>query len=51
MIATGTDVRPIEIVMFMRTVKSRVLYEQMKGRGTPGSEIRRAAIGDAGRPR
>jgi type I restriction enzyme, R subunit len=33
MIATGTDVRPIEIVMFMRTVKSRVLYEQMKGRG------------------
>lgn len=33
MIATGTDVRPIEIVMFMRPVKSRVLYEQMKGRG------------------
>jgi type I restriction enzyme R subunit len=33
MIATGTDVRPIEIVMFMRTIKSRVLYDQMKGRG------------------
>lgn len=33
MIATGTDVKPIEIVMFMRSVKSRVLYEQMKGRG------------------
>ncbi|MCB9638685.1 MAG: DEAD/DEAH box helicase family protein [Myxococcales bacterium] len=33
MIATGTDVKPIEIVMFMRTVKSRVLFEQMKGRG------------------
>ena len=33
MIATGTDIRPIEIVMFMRTVKSRVLFEQMKGRG------------------
>ncbi len=33
MIATGTDVRPIEIVMFMRAVKSRVLFEQMKGRG------------------
>jgi type I restriction enzyme R subunit len=33
MIATGTDVRPIEIVMFMRSVRSRVLYEQMKGRG------------------
>ena len=34
MIATGTDVKPIEIVMFMRAVKSRVLYEQMKGRGS-----------------
>ena len=33
MIATGTDVKPIEIVMFMRAVKSRVLFEQMKGRG------------------
>ena len=33
MIATGTDIKPIEIVMFMRTVRSRVLYEQMKGRG------------------
>ena len=33
MVATGTDIRPIEIVMFMRTVKSRVLFEQMKGRG------------------
>jgi type I restriction enzyme, R subunit len=33
MIATGTDVRPIEVVMFMRSVKSRVLFEQMKGRG------------------
>lgn len=33
MIATGTDIRPIEIVVFMRAVKSRVLFEQMKGRG------------------
>lgn len=33
MIATGTDVRPIEIVMFMRVVKSRGYFEQMKGRG------------------
>lgn len=33
MIATGTDIRPVEIVMFMRSVKSRVLFEQMKGRG------------------
>ena len=33
MIATGTDIRPVEIVMFMRAVQSRVLFEQMKGRG------------------
>jgi type I restriction enzyme R subunit len=33
MIATGTDIRPIEIVMFLRAVKSRVAFEQMKGRG------------------
>jgi type I restriction enzyme R subunit len=33
MIATGTDIRPVEIVMFMRSVHSRVLFEQMKGRG------------------
>ncbi len=33
MVATGTDIRPIEIVMFMRAVRSRVLFEQMKGRG------------------
>ena len=34
MIATGTDIRPLEIVMFMRDVKSPAYYEQMKGRGT-----------------
>jgi type I restriction enzyme R subunit len=33
LVATGTDIRPIEVVMFMRSVKSRVLFEQMKGRG------------------
>src|SRR5690606_22054082 len=33
MIATGTDIKPLEIVFFMRDVKSRVLFEQMKGRG------------------
>ena len=33
MVATGTDIKPIEIVLFMRAVKSRVLFEQMKGRG------------------
>jgi type I restriction enzyme R subunit len=33
LIATGTDIKPIEIVVFMRSVHSRVLFEQMKGRG------------------
>ncbi|HEX5749814.1 MAG TPA: type I restriction-modification enzyme R subunit C-terminal domain-containing protein [Archangium sp.] len=33
MVATGTDIKPLEIVMFMRTVKSRNFFEQMKGRG------------------
>ncbi len=33
MISTGADIKPIEIIMFMRVVKSRVLFEQMKGRG------------------
>jgi len=34
MIATGTDIKPLECLLFMRTVKSRVLFEQMLGRGT-----------------
>ena len=33
MIATGTDIKPVEIVLFMRSVKSRSFFEQMKGRG------------------
>lgn len=33
MIATGTDVKPIECVVFMRMVRSRSFFEQMKGRG------------------
>src|SRR5205823_3000493 len=33
MIATGTDVRPLECVFFMRAVRSRTYFEQMKGRG------------------
>lgn len=33
MIATGTDIKPLEIVFFMRQVRSRLLFEQMKGRG------------------
>jgi type I restriction enzyme R subunit len=33
MIATGTDIRPVECLIFMRDVKSEGYYEQMKGRG------------------
>ncbi|MCQ3936440.1 MAG: restriction endonuclease subunit R [Chloroflexi bacterium] len=34
MIATGTDIKPLEVLLFMRAVKSRLLFEQMLGRGT-----------------
>ncbi|MCQ1534506.1 DEAD/DEAH box helicase [Methanosarcina sp. KYL-1] len=34
MIATGTDVKPLECLLFMRDVKSLNYFEQMKGRGT-----------------
>lgn len=33
MIATGTDIKPVECIIFMRDVKSEGYYEQMKGRG------------------
>jgi type I restriction enzyme, R subunit len=33
MIATGTDVKPIEVLVFLRDVKSEIYFEQMKGRG------------------
>ena len=39
LVATGTDVKPLEVVMFMRDVESLPLYIQMKGRGV-------RAIGD-----
>jgi type I restriction enzyme R subunit len=42
MIATGTDVKPIEMVVFMRMVRSRGFFEQMKGRGVrtiPDSDL------------
>lgn len=54
MIATGTDVKPIECVVFMRNVKSAGFFEQMKGRGvrvvssdklravTPSARVNRA---------
>jgi type I restriction enzyme R subunit len=34
MIATGTDVKPLECLLFLRDVRSRNYFEQMKGRGT-----------------
>ena len=39
MIATGTDVKPLEILLFMRDVKSKNYFEQMKGRGTRTIEL------------
>jgi len=34
MISTGTDIKPLECLLFMRNVKSNIYFEQMKGRGT-----------------
>ncbi len=34
MIATGTDIKPLECLLFLRDVRSRIYFEQMKGRGT-----------------
>lgn len=34
MIATGVDVKPLECLIFMRDVRSKNYFEQMKGRGT-----------------
>ena len=49
MISTGTDIKPLEIVFFMRAVRSRTLFEQMKGRGsrTIKPDELRAVTGDA----
>lgn len=43
LVATGTDVKPLEVVLFMRDVASLPLYIQMKGRGvrTIGDEALR----------
>lgn len=34
MVATGTDIKPVEVLLFMRDIRSRIYFEQMKGRGT-----------------
>lgn len=39
MIATGTDIKPLEVLIFMRDVKSQMYYEQMKGRGVRSINI------------
>lgn len=46
MVATGTDIRPLEVLVFLRDVRSRQYFEQMRGRGartiTPG-DLRRVS--------
>src|SRR5215207_6898472 len=51
MISTGTDVKPLEALIFMRDVKSQNYYEQMVGRGTRtiSETDLRAVTGDATR--
>ena len=34
MVATGTDIKPLECIIFMRDVQSQLYFDQMKGRGT-----------------
>jgi type I restriction enzyme, R subunit len=50
MIATGTDIKPLEVLIFLRDVRSRVYFEQMKGRGTrvlSATELQSASGEDA----
>ncbi len=49
LIATGTDIKPLEILVFMRDVASESLYIQMKGRGvrTIGDELLRTVTPNA----
>ena len=49
LVATGTDIQPLEVVMFMRDVMSEQLYQQMRGRGcrTIGDEQLRAVTPNA----
>ena len=49
MIATGTDVKPLEVLIFLRDVKSALYFEQMKGRGARTITPTQAAPGDARR--
>jgi type I restriction enzyme R subunit len=38
MLSTGVDIPDLEYIVFLRTVKSRILFEQMLGRGTRKGE-------------
>ena len=38
MLTTGVDIPDLEFIIFLRTVKSRILFEQMMGRGTRKGE-------------
>ncbi|MDH2431837.1 type I restriction-modification enzyme R subunit C-terminal domain-containing protein [Pokkaliibacter sp. MBI-7] len=51
MIATGTDVKPLEVLLFMRDVRSKGYYEQMKGRGVrslDGDSLKRVSNSASG---
>lgn len=49
LVATGIDIKPLEVVMFMRYVQSALLYVQMKGRGvrTIGDDVLRSVTPNA----
>ncbi len=49
LVATGTDIKPLEVLLFMRDVASDTFYTQMKGRGvrTIGDEQLRAVTPNA----
>ncbi len=47
MIATGTDVKPLEVLLFMRDVRSKGYFEQMKGRGVRSLDWRQLASASA----
>ena len=38
MLSTGVDIPDLEFIVFLRPVKSRILFEQMLGRGTRAGE-------------
>jgi len=39
LLSTGVDIPDLEFIVFLRTVKSRILFEQMMGRGTRRGEL------------